>query len=172
MCFIYNWRHALKLNGRPLSELSWKWPAVRYAAMSWHVPLIYAVITYVIVWSFGFGGFPNHEFMNSLVGRMGLRASPLVSTIVYVLIFGTIGLIRGMASVLGEEIGWRGFLVPELAKITSFTTTSLITAVVWSLWHNPALIWTDYNNRTPTWYGLTCFTVWCSAHGSSLRGCA
>jgi membrane protease YdiL (CAAX protease family) len=149
----------LKLNGRPLSELGWKWPAVRYAAMSWYVPLIYAVITYGIVWSLGFGGFPNYEFMNVLVARMGLRASPMISTVVYVLIVGSIGLVRGMASVLGEEIGWRGFLVPELFKTTNFTATALITGLVWALWHYPALIWTDYNGGTPAWYGLTCFTI-------------
>jgi membrane protease YdiL (CAAX protease family) len=31
--------------------------------------------------------------------------------------------------------------------------------MVWSCWHFPLLIWGDYNNGTPTWYGLTCFTV-------------
>ena len=149
----------LKLHGRSLSDLGWKWPAAKYAWMSWYVPLIYSVIAYGIVWSFGFGGFPNREFMNILVARMGLRASPMVSTVVYILIIGSIGMVRGMASALGEEIGWRGFLVPELSKITSFTWTALITGVVWAVWHYPGLIWTDYNGGTPAWYGLTCFTV-------------
>src|SRR5207253_10935922 len=37
--------------------------------------------------------------------------------------------------------------------------TSLISGMVWSLWHYPVLIYGDYNAGTPTWYGLTCFTV-------------
>jgi len=57
----------LKLNGRKLSDLGWKWPASPYALQSWFIPLLYATFTYAIVWSTGLGGFPNHEFMDSLV---------------------------------------------------------------------------------------------------------
>ena len=68
-------------------------------------------------------------------------------------------MIRSCSSALGEEIGWRGFLVPQLAQRYSFTVTALISGAVWSLWHYPVLIFADYNAGTPTWYGLTCFTV-------------
>jgi uncharacterized protein len=149
----------LKLNGRKLRELGWKWPAPKYAAMSWYIPLFYAVLAYGIVWSFGLGGFPNHTFMQTLVTETGLRVSPGASTVIYVLLEGTFGLIGSLSHALGEEIGWRGFLVPELVKTTSFTTTALITGLVWAFWHYPILIWGDYNAGTPTWYGLTCFTV-------------
>jgi CAAX protease family protein len=149
----------LKLNGRKLSDLGWKWPASGYAFQSWFIPLLYGTITYVIVWSTGLGGFPNHEFMDELVKRMGLPVVPAVATLLYIVVGGSFGLARGLASALGEEIGWRGFLVPELSKNVGFTATALISGVVWSCWHYPLLIWGDYNNGTPTWYGLTCFTV-------------
>ena len=149
----------LKLNGRNLSELGWKWPASNYAIQSWSIPLFYATVTYVIVWSVGLGGFPNHEYTAQLVHRMGLPVSPLVATALYVVLGGSFGLARGLASALGEEIGWRGFLVPELSKNVGFTSTALISGVVWSCWHYPLLIWGDYNNGTPTWYGLSCFTA-------------
>lgn len=149
----------LKLNGRKLTELGWKWPQARYAMQSWFIPLFYAAIAYTIVWCGGLGGFPNHEFMEHLVPLIGLRISPVVSTVIYVLLAGSFGVVKSMASALGEEIGWRGFLVPELFKSTGFTGTALISGVVWSCWHYPLLIWGDYNSGTPTWYGLTCFTV-------------
>ena|ERR1700730_18030855 len=149
----------LKLNGRNLSELGWRWPQTRYALQSWFIPLLYATIAYAIVWCGGLGGFPNHEFMEHLVPVIGLRVSPVVSTIVYVLLAGSFGVVKSVASALGEEIGWRGFLVPELFKSFGFTSTALISGVVWSCWHYPLLIWGDYNSGTPTWYGLTCFTV-------------
>jgi uncharacterized protein len=60
---------------------------------------------------------------------------------------------------LGEEIGWRGFLVPELFKKMGFTGTALFSGIIWALWHYPVLIGADYNAGTPAWYGLTCFTV-------------
>jgi uncharacterized protein len=149
----------LKINGRELSDLGWKWPQTAYAVQCWCIPLLYATIAYVIVWATGLGGFPNHDFMNHLVPLIGLRVSPQLSTVIYVLTAGTFGVIKGMASALGEEIGWRGFLVPELFKTTSFTTTALFSGVVWSCWHYPLLIWGNYNSGTPTWYGLTCFTA-------------
>jgi uncharacterized protein len=84
---------------------------------------------------------------------------------VYVLVVGTVGMVRAMSSGLGEEIGWRGFLVPELYKNYGFTAASLISGAVWAVWHYPILIWGDYNAGTPTWYGLTCFTVMVVASG-------
>ena len=149
----------LKLNGRSFRELGWSWPRSPYAIQSWFVPLLYATIAYLIVWCARLGGFPNHEFMDALVARMGLHASPAASTVLYILLVGSFGLTRSLASALGEEIGWRGFLVPELSKSVGFTGTALISGVVWACWHYPLLIWSDYNSGTPTWYGLTCFTV-------------
>jgi uncharacterized protein len=149
----------LKLSGRNLAELGWKWPEKKYAIESWLIPLLYATIAYVIVWTARLGGFPDHDFMALLVQRMGLRASPILSTLIYILLAGSFGVIKSLVSALGEEIGWRGFLVPELFKNIGFTGTALISGVVWACWHYPVLIWGDYNSGTPTWYGLTCFTV-------------
>jgi len=68
-------------------------------------------------------------------------------------------MVLSCSTALGEEIGWRGFLVPELAKRHSFTATALISGCIWSLWHYSILIFADYNSGTPAWYGLTCFTL-------------
>lgn len=43
---------------------------------------------------------------------------------------------------LGEEPGWRGFLLPELAKRFSPAVASLIVAAIWLLWHIP-LFWLE-----------------------------
>lgn len=149
----------LKWNGRKLSELGWKWPHSKYAVISWLIPLAYAAFAYLIVWCTGLGSFPNYEFTQRLVPRMGLRLSPWASATVYVVLMGTFGMVDSLSTALGEEIGWRGFLVPELSKTVSFTGTSLISGLVWACWHYPILIWADYNSGTPTWYGLTCFTI-------------
>lgn len=149
----------LKISGRHLSELGWRWPQLKFAVQSWYVPLLYAAIAYGIVWIAGLGHFPNRDFMEQIATRMGERVSPTLSTIIYVLLVGSFGLIGSLARALGEEIGWRGFLVPELSKTFGFTSTALISGAVWSCWHYPVLIWGDYNAGTPTWYGLTCFTV-------------
>lgn len=149
----------LKLNGRKLTELGWNWPERKHAFQSWAIPLVYAVVAYLVIWSFGFGGVPNREFMQQISTRMGLPISAWFATALYAVLGGSFGLIRGLASALGEEIGWRGFLVPELFRKFGFTGAAFISGIVWSCWHYPLLIWGDYNSGTPTWYGLTCFTV-------------
>ena len=149
----------LRLNGRSIADLGWKWGETKYQIQSWYIPLLYAFIAYAIVWTFGFGGFGNPEFTNSLVTSMHLGGPAWVSVVLGIVLTGVYGLIRSTASALGEEIGWRGFLVPELSKTTSFTMTAIISGVIWSAWHYPLLIFGGYNGGTPTWYSLTCFTV-------------
>ena len=149
----------LRLNGRSISDLGWKWGQTKYQVRSWYVPILYSSIAYAIVWIFHFGAFGNPEYYDSLTKTMHLGGSPWISIVTGIALMGTYGMIRSVSSALGEEIGWRGFLVPELSKTTSFTATSLISGIVWSLWHYPILIYGDYNAGTPTWYGLTCFTV-------------
>jgi uncharacterized protein len=149
----------LKIYGRKLSDLGWTWPKKKYAFLGWFIPLLYALITYLIVWIGRLGGFPNREFMDHVAARMGERLSPITSTLLYILLIGTFGLVSSLSTALGEEIGWRGFLVPELFKTTNFTVTALISGIIWSCWHYPILIWGDYNSGTATWYALTCFTV-------------
>ena len=147
----------LRAYGRSFSDLGWKWG--NYQLQSWWVPLFYTAIAYAIVWTTGLGGFGNPEFIKQAGTTLGLHGPAWFSVILYIILASAFGLIGSLASALGEEIGWRGFLVPELARNFSFTTTAVISGVIWSLWHYPLLIWGDYNAGTPTWYGLTCFTV-------------
>jgi membrane protease YdiL (CAAX protease family) len=149
----------LRLNGRSISDLGWKWDESKYQIRSWYIPIVYASVAYAIVWVFHLGAFGNPEYYDSLTKTMHLGGSPWISIVMGIALTGTYGMIRSVSSALGEEIGWRGFLVPELSKTASFTATSLISGIVWSLWHYPILIYGDYNAGTPTWYGLTCFTV-------------
>ena len=149
-----------KLHGRDLGTLGWKWGAARYQIMSYCIPLLYAAITYTAVWLTHAGGFYNRQFVAGVAQRFGLGPmSPAVTVGLYFFFAATTGMVRSCASALGEEIGWRGFLVPQLAKNYSFTATALVSGIVWAVWHYPVLIFADYNAGTPTWYGLSCFTV-------------
>ncbi len=143
-----------------LNELGWRWPKARYAVMSYATPLIYALIAYTIVWATGLAQFFNQDFIKQIAaGYAWTNLSPTSTAFFYILIAATLGVIKSCTSALGEEIGWRGFLVPQLSKITSFPKTALISGVIWSIWHYPLLIFADYNSGAPAWYGVTCFTI-------------
>ena len=150
----------MKILGRDLSELGWKWGRTKYQVESYLITLLYALIAYLIVWILGLGSFPDREFVQRLTDSFGFgeigRGLVIAS---YFILFGIFGTIRSASSALGEEIGWRGFLVPELYKTQGFTKTSLISGVIWGAWHLPILLFADYNSGTPSWYAMSCFMV-------------
>jgi membrane protease YdiL (CAAX protease family) len=54
-------------------------------------------------------------------------------------------------SALGEEIGWRGYVLPRLQSRMSALSASLFLAPIWALWHLPLWLTGD-PVRTPTFY--------------------
>ena len=117
----------------------WGWGGTRWHVLAYFLPLAYAGIAYGAVWLIGLGGIGT--FRTSL------------------LLFVTAGTVQSCLSALGEELGWRGLLVPELAKITDFTRTALISGGAWAFWHTPLILFADYNSGTPKGYALLCFAV-------------
>jgi membrane protease YdiL (CAAX protease family) len=128
------------LFGGKLRDFGWGLGRVRYLLLGYAIPLLYALVIYSIVWITGLGGFHPQ--------------SP-----VRLLLYVVLGTILASVAALGEEIGWRGLLVPEMARITTYTKTALVSGIVWAVWHYPAIIFADYNSVAPLWFNLTTFTV-------------
>jgi hypothetical protein len=66
---------------------------------------------------------------------------------------------NSLVGALGEELGWRGFLFPELQRITSFTTASVIGGVVWALHHLPLILFSDYHSTAPIAFQVVVFFI-------------
>ena len=47
-------------------------------------------------------------------------------------------ILQVITGAVGEELGWRGFLLPRLGQLTGMTAASWIMGMLWSLWHVPA----------------------------------
>ncbi len=149
-----------RLFGESVRELGWAWGSGRYQIWAYLIPLLYALPVYLVVWSSGLGGFYNVDFVVKTAKEYGLSSLPIPAALIgYVLLSMSAGFIPKTARALGEEIGWRGFLVPELAKVTNFTGVGLISGLMWAAWHFPSILFSNYNEGTPAWYALTCFTV-------------
>lgn len=138
-----------------LRGLGWKAGSIKYWGIAYLAPIFYLFAVYGIVWMTGLGNFPN----NSLV-ETGIPAELAASNglLIYVLVVG-LDLVPAMFSTLGEEIGWRGLLLPELVKTMSVRRATLWTGLFWALWHYPLILFADYNNGLPTLYALACFTI-------------
>lgn len=144
------------LTGRPLSQIGWRFD-VRWILLGLVVPIAYAALAYGAVWALGLGAVPNAAFLARLQARFG--GSPAAAFWKFLGIQASAGLLISCFAGLGEEIGWRGFLVPELSRRLTFVQTSLASGAVWSVWHYPVLLFAGYNGGTPGGWSLACFTV-------------
>ena len=147
--------------GREFRLLAWRRPNKGYLAAAYLLPLVYASIAYGAVWAWRLAGW-NSEFADFVTESFGLRGLPSwAALILYTMFMATAGLVQNLALALGEEVGWRGFLVPELAKQMCFTKVALLSGIVWAAWHSPLLLFADYNTGTNRWYALLCSSVTC-----------
>jgi len=149
-----------RLFGEPISELPWKWGGARYAWLAYFIPFACALPVYLVAWLTPLGGFLDPEFVGRTAAQFGWPGlSPVLVLVLFVLITSTVGLVAKTSRALGEEIGWRGFLVPELNKVVGFTGVSVISGLMWAAYHFPVLLFGDYNKGAPAWVSLTCFTL-------------
>ena len=139
----------LKIKGRKISSLNWNWGDWKYIRLSYLIPALYGVITYVLIWIFGFGDLANKEVITDWGAELGLfgigTLNPTSITIIAIILLGTVEVIRASATTLGEEIGWRGFFIYELRKVLSFTGVSIFSGIIWAAWHWPLLVYYSSN---------------------------
>ena len=135
-----------RIMARPVASLPWQWGEWRFNIGAWALPLVAGFVAYSLVWLAGLGGFPNLETVAAWSDRFGLSGAPTFIVIsVGVIMLATAGIVGSLARALGEEIGWRGFLIWELRKLMPFWAVGLVSGVIWGLWHVPAILGTDYN---------------------------
>lgn len=74
-----------------------------------------------------------------------------------------VALTVGTLPALGEEVGWRGYLLWELAPL-GFWKASITIGAVWGVWHAPALV-VGWNYPSFPYLGIVLMTVVCAAWG-------
>lgn len=146
--------------GIDLGALGWKWRPTKYVWLGYLLPLIYAAPVYIVTWLAIRGSFAFDTFAHQVASTYGLAHAPRFATLVLgIPLIATLGLPLSMANALGEEIGWRGFLLPRLTRQFGFTGGCIVSGAIWAVWHYPALLWADYNAGTNPQYALACFTL-------------
>lgn len=132
----------------------------RYEGLAYILPWIYGLPVYLACWiavtgSFGFGAYAER-----VATSYGLPHWPHLAALGLGIPFtASLGMTGSLSTGLGEEIGWRGFLLPRLTHQFGFTIGCLLSGLIWALWHYPALLWADYNSGTDKRYAMACFTL-------------
>jgi len=139
----------LKIKGRKISSLNWNWGDWKYIRLSYFIPALYGIITYILIWILGFGSLANGEAITTWAEELGLigigTLDPIWLSIIAIVLLVTVEVIRSAATTLGEEIGWRGFFIYELKKVLSFTGVSVFSGLIWAAWHWPLLVYYSHN---------------------------
>ena len=142
-----------------LKGMGWKPGKFKYLALAYLLPLGYCLVVYGLTWLTGLGIFPSTQFLEDLKTSYPVFSSEN-AILIYTGLMMSLGFLTSMVSALGEEIGWRGFLVPELAKLFPFSQVGLISGIIWALWHLPLILFADYNlPGTPKWYAVLMFVI-------------
>lgn len=146
------------LTRRSFLKFGWAF-SVRWIALGWIIPILYAAVAYSIVWIVGFGSFPNPTFLERARLTLGMEGGSGSLVITAAFFYITIlNLIPAMVMALGEEMGWRGLLVPELSHWVGFKKASWISGLIWGSWHLPGILLGEYGlTATPLPFRLLCF---------------
>ncbi len=79
-----------------------------------------------------------------------------------------IGPIINIIPTMGEELGWRGYLLPKLREIYSDRIALVATGAIWGIWHLPAIIM-GHNYGTEyfgyPWLGVLAMIIFCIVLG-------
>lgn len=119
---------------------------VKYILLGIALPFVYLLVPYLVYWTL----YPDNFAYTGVAFSVVLKdLAPMT----------VVGIFTGLLTAAGEEIGWRGFMVPELYKKYGLTKTLLFSGLIWVAWHLPLLIFGDYMEGTPLWYQLPAFVL-------------
>jgi membrane protease YdiL (CAAX protease family) len=155
-------------NEKPFRNLNISFKFNKWFIIAGIVPVVYTFMTLGINLLF-----PNVSFSASAEGLFSMLpaedaaiAAEQLSKfppVVFLLLFVVQAIIYGYTIsaffAFGEELGWRGYLLRELQG-RKFLYVSLVTGVVWGLWHFP-LILIGHNYPDYPIAGVGMMTIWC-----------
>ena len=131
-----------RLVGREgFGDVSFRWggrTGTRASLSAWLLPVLVGAVAYGIAWNTGLAGFavPSE-------GKLAAIANPMLRFVAMIPLALTIGTVLSAISAFGEELGWRGYMIPRLVE-AGVPQPFLIGTMVWCFWHVPLILWGGY----------------------------
>lgn len=125
---------------KSLKELGFKWGPLSMYAKAYAIIILMFVVNYLITWLFFLKpDFTLASFMNQYGVTSGLPLPASTMILLLSLVTFIMAPIFNMIPSLGEEIGWRGFLLPNLEELGQ-TRAMIYSGMIWALWHTPMIL--------------------------------
>ncbi|MGL5809648.1 MAG: CPBP family intramembrane glutamic endopeptidase [Nocardioides sp.] len=129
------------------ADVSWRlggrrtWRAFGIALVA---PVVIAGLTYGLAWSTGLAEFDPLGAENPFGGApVTIGGSSAASFLAQVAVALTVTTVALSLVAIGEELGWRGYLLPRLVQ-ARVRRPVLIHGVIWALWHLPLTFLVGY----------------------------
>jgi len=124
-------------------DVGWRAGKLRYWGLAFVVPVSCAAFTYGVSWVLGVVEFTPPA------ADAGLE-SPVTKWIINSTIGAAFGMVIASVLALGEELGWRGYLITRMVE-GKLPFALLLAGLVWSVWHVPLILWGDYATSVQPW---------------------
>ena len=129
------------------------WKGVRAVGLAVIFPGLVGLIAYGVAWGTGLA-----EFTPPAGGWFPGIGSPILRFAAVALVSMLVGSLVGVITAAGEEIGWRGFMLTRLVD-SGVPYPLLVSGVVWSLWHVPAIFSGQYAAGPYPWFSALAFVA-------------
>ncbi len=132
-------------------DTGFKIGAFRYWFLAFAVPLFIALISNILCWGLGVNEFTSYP--ETILKKVGISSVGMLIAMKF-----PWWLLWGNINALGEELGWRGFLIPKLTQV-NLKHPFFVSGLIWAAWHFPLIIWGDYATSDLPILSVLLFTV-------------
>jgi len=110
----------------------WRGPRMRSAfLLAFGLPLVVGAVAYGFAYLFGLARFDPPAFPVAV-------SSPLGQLVAILAFSGTVGVLLVLLSDGGEEIGWRGYMLPRMLQ-ARVPQPIIVSSLIWGVWHLPVV---------------------------------
>jgi membrane protease YdiL (CAAX protease family) len=141
-----------------ITIFQFQWKNTRYIVLSYFFPLIYLALSYILLWTLGLGDI-DYEQITKISAKLAIP-SKTISIFIYVIMITLFGMGSRFFAAIGEEIGWRGYLLSKLLTTNKPLKASIFVGIVWAIWHYPLFGFPEPGSSFTTgWLPIINFTL-------------
>lgn len=142
---------------------------LRMYLWAWLAPIGLSLLAGIVTWLLGLGKLDlEFQQLREAMAQTPGGSQASVQTVVGIQIAAALSFapLINMLFALGEELGWRGYLLPKLLPLGQGKAI-LFSGAIWGIWHAPAIL-QGHNYPTQPYLGVILMIVFCALLGTFL----